>query len=179
MIGIHAERVSGDPHAVRWVVPAGSLPVGRVRTAPGALGELFCDGTLSDGLVEHGAVWLWAGDGQKWASLGRRVQAELRDALADQAGWTVDPAPGEVLQRVTNDVLDGSTGDFIRSHGGSVSARRQGDTEVVVTLGGACEHCAAAEYTLRLRLLGELRRRCPDLVEVDHGGGRLTLTLAG
>ena len=83
----------------------------------------------------------------------------------------------EVLQHVIVDVLDGSVGDFIRSHGGSVTAERFGDA-VVLTLGGACEHCPAAGYTLQLRLLGELRRRCPNLAEIDSDGRALTLRLS-
>lgn len=176
MIGIHAERVTGDPQAVRWVVPAGRLPIGIVGQAPGPLGELFVDGTLTAGLVEHTAVWLWLRDGLSWATVGPVVSTALRTAMGDPAGWTVEPAPGEVLHRVTADLLDGQVGDFIRSHGGTVIAQRRGDV-VAVQLGGACEHCPAAGGTLRERLMGALRRRCPDLVEVDRDGGQLTLTL--
>jgi Fe-S cluster biogenesis protein NfuA len=179
VIGIHAERVAGDDHVVRWVVPAGTLPVGRVRAAPGPLGEMLSEGTISDALSEHTAVWLWLREGLSWATSGRAVQSALREALADPAGWVVEPAAGEVLQRVTADLLAGSVGDFVRSHGGSVTARPAGDDAVAVQLGWACEHCAAAEFTLRARLLGELRRRCPDLVEVDRGAGGLTVTLGG
>ena len=175
-IPVHAERVIGEPQAVRWVVPAGRLQTGVVRQAPGRLGELFDDGTLTAGLVEHSAVWLWLRDGTDWATLGPQVSAVLQHALANPTGWTVAPAPGEVLQRVTTDLLDGSVGDFIRSHGGTVSAQRLGDA-VTVRLGGACVHCPAAGGTLRQRLMGELRRRCPDLVEEDRAGGQLTLTL--
>lgn len=179
MIGIHAERVAGDDRVVRWVVPAGTLPVGRVRSAPGEFGEMLSDGTISGALIEHTAAWLWLRDGLSWATSGRAVQAALRAALADPAGWVVEPAPVEVLEKVTADLLAGSVGDFVRSHGGSVTARAVGGGAVAVQLGGACEHCAAAEFTLRARLLGELRKRCPDLVEVDRGGGGITLTLGG
>ena len=179
MIGIHAERVAGDPQAVRWVMPAGLLPVGRVRRAPGLLGAMLDDGTLSAALVESTALWLWLRDGQSWAQHGSAVQAALREALDDPADWKVDPAPGEVLARVTADLLDGSVGDFVRSHGGSVRAELSEDGTVAVHLGGACEHCPAADMTLRQRLMTELRRRCPDLVEVDRGNRRLTLALGG
>ncbi len=179
MIAIHAERVAGDDRAVRWVVPAGILTVGRVRWAPARLGEMLSDATLSDALVEHSAVWLWLREGLSWTSEGAAVQSALREALADPAGWMIEPAPGEVLAHVTEDLLSGSVGDFVRSHGGSATARQAGGDAVAVQLGGACEHCPAAEYTLRLRLLGELRRRCPDLVELDRGHDGLTLMLGG
>lgn len=179
MIGIHAERVVGDDRAVRWVVPAGTLPPGRVRRAPGRFGEMLGEGTLSDALSEHTAVWLWLREGLSWAQSGSEVQSALRDALADPDGWLVEPAPGEVLERVTADLLAGPVGDFVRSHGGSVTTQPAGGDAVAVQLGGACEHCPAAEFTLRERLLGELRRRCPDLVEVDRGHGGLTLTIPG
>jgi hypothetical protein len=39
------------------------------------------------------------------------------------------------------------------------------------------EHCPAAGHTLRLRLMDELRRRCPGLTEVDRDGTQLTLSL--
>lgn len=176
MIGIHPERVTGDPQAVRWVIPAGTVAVGRVRRAPGRLGEMLSDGTLYDALSERGALWLWLRPGLAWRDVGQAVLAAIRDALADPGGWVVDPAPGDVLQWVTADLLEDSVGDFVRSHGGSVTAQRSGD-DVVVRLGGACENCAAAEHTLRMRLVGELRRRCPDLVDEAGRGGEIRMRL--
>ena len=179
MIGIHAERVAGDDRVVRWVVPAGSLTAGRVRRAPGRFGEMLDEGMFSDALVEHTAVWLWLRDGLSWAQQGPAVQSALREALADPDGWGLEPAAGRVLEHVTADLLAGPVGDFVRSHGGTVTARPVGGDAVAVQLGGACEHCPAAGHTLRLRLVDELRRRCPDLVEMDSGHGGLTLTLGG
>jgi Fe/S biogenesis protein NfuA len=178
VIGIHAERVAGDDRVVRFVVPAGLLPTGRVRRAPGRLGDMLSEGTFSDALTENSAVWLWLREGVSWSTAGTSVQSALREALGDPQGWTVEPAPGEVLEHVTADLLAGPVGDFVRSHGGSVSAQRAGDT-VTVALGGACEHCPAAGLTLRGRLIGELRNRCPDLIEIDRGNRQLTLALDG
>ena len=178
MIGIHAERVTGDDRVVRWVMPAGTLPVGRVRRAPGRLGRMLDDGTLAGGLVEHTAVWLWLREDLVWPAWGSAVQTALREALADPAGWQIDPCPGEILESVTADVLAGPVGDFVRSHGGSVTALREGEA-VEVRLGGACEHCPAAELTLRSRFLEAMKRRCPDVVEADRGRGHLRLHLGG
>jgi Fe/S biogenesis protein NfuA len=176
-VGLHPERVAGDPHAVRWVGPPGAVPAGRVRTAPGRLGELFAEGVLTRGLTEHVAVWLWLREDQSWAEWGAAVRAALSEAIAEPGGWQIDPDPAEVLGRVLTDLLDGSVGEFVRSHGGSVRFEALGDA-VAVRLGGACEHCPAAGQTLRGRLLGEARRRCPDLVEADRADGTLVLSLA-
>jgi Fe-S cluster biogenesis protein NfuA len=176
MIGIHAERVGGDDRAVRWVTTGAVLPVGRVTRAPGRLGDMLYEPTFSDALTERSAVWLWLREGLSWSTCGNEVRAALRDALDDPAGWVVEPAPGEVLEHVAADLLAGSIGEFIRSHGGAVRAQRYGD-EVAVHLGGACEHCSAAEHTLRLRLLEALRGRCPDLVETGGGEGQLRLRI--
>ncbi len=176
MIGIHAERVAADARAVRWVVPAGTLPAGRVRRAPGRFGEMLCEGMFSDALTEHTAVWLWLRDDLSWSGQGGSVGAALREALAEPGGWEIDPAPGEVLERVTADLLAGSVGDFIRSHGGSVVAQRDGH-DVWVRLGGACQHCPAAERTLASRLLEALRDRCPGVVEAERGPGCLRVHL--
>jgi Fe/S biogenesis protein NfuA len=179
VIAIHAERVTGEPSAVRWVIPPGLVAPGRIRRAPHALGQLFIDGTLTAGMAEHTALWLWLRDGLSWRGMGAAVDRALRDALQSPADWDIQPAPGEVLERVTADLLDGSVGDFLRSHGGTATTRRHDDV-VEVQLGGACQHCSAAGHTLRLRLLGELRRRCPDLVEINDGqaaDGRLTVSL--
>jgi Fe/S biogenesis protein NfuA len=178
VIGIHAERVGGDDRAVRWVTTGAALPVGRVTRAPGRLGEMLAEATLSDALTERSAVWLWLREGLSWSACGQEVRAALREALDDPADWVVEPAPGEVLEHVTADLLAGSIGDFIRSHGGAVQTQRSGD-EVAVRLGGACEHCPAAEHTLRLRLLEALRGRCPDLVEIGGGQGWLRLRIDG
>lgn len=177
MIALHAERVTGEPQAVRWVVDTDGVAIGRVLSAPGDLGQLFSEGTLSAGLVEPSAVWLWLRDGLSWRSQGAAVSAALREALVEPDAWVVEPAPGEVLERVVADLLDGSVGDFVRSHGGSVAAERDGDV-VSIHLGGACENCPAADHTLRARLIGELQRRCPEVVELDSRGSRLTLSLA-
>ncbi len=139
---------------------------------------MFADGTLS-GLSEHGALWLHLRADESWAQCGAAVHTALREAVSDPAGWTVEPAPGDVLARVLTDLLDGSVGEFVRSHGGSVRTERVDADAVAVTLGGACEHCPAAEHTLRARLMEKLSQRCPDVTEIDRGRGRLTLTLGG
>ena len=71
----------------------------------------------------------------------------------------------------------GRSGDFVLSDGGAVAVHRGDDQLVAVELGGACKNCPAADHTLRQRLMQQLRRRCPEVTEVERTGGRLVLTL--
>lgn len=87
MIGIHPERVSGDPRAVRWVMPAGTLAVGRVCRARGRLGDMLSDGTISAALAEHGALWLWLRAGESGPNSAMPVQAAPASALAIRPEW--------------------------------------------------------------------------------------------
>ncbi|MPV87366.1 NifU family protein [Georgenia ruanii] len=79
-----------DPAELRWVVPAGAVPVaGPVAAAPGALGGLLGDGTLARVVAEPRAVVTRLGAGHSWPADGARVRTALHEALATPAGWTV------------------------------------------------------------------------------------------
>ena len=108
---------------------------------------------------------------------GDPVWTQFWDGVGAYIDFTNPRAQAWWREHVTADLLAGSVGEFVRSHGGSVGTHRAGEI-VTVRLGGACEHCPAAGLTLRGRLIGELRSRCPDLVEVEQDGKQLTLTLA-
>lgn len=162
-VPVHPEPVAGRPDELRWVVPAGVLPPGRVRAAPGPLGVLLGSGVLADGLVERAAVWLRLTAGS-WRERGAEVRAALQQALLDPAGWRVDPPDDAALARVVADVLAGTTGDYVRSHGGRLDVAEVTDGVVVLDLSGTCEHCPAAGLTLHARVEAAVRDRWPDLV---------------
>lgn len=176
---MHAEA-TGEPDVVRWVLPAGLLPVdGAVATAPGALGRMLADGTLAEVRVETGALLVRSG-GTSWRSLGGPVRSALQESLAEPDGWVVGDGaaaaalhpgePDDALTTAVHDVLAGPTGDFIRSHGGRVEVVAVADRCVDVRLSGACAHCPAAFFTLHGRLEQDLRTRYPELVEVRAVG---------
>jgi Fe/S biogenesis protein NfuA len=162
----HPETVAGDPRALRWMVPAGLVPTGRVRRAPDELGRLFADGTLTAGLVGHVSVWLWLRPGSSWRDEGPRVRSALQRALAVPTGWLVEPAADEVLARVSNELLDGSVGDYVRSHGGAVEVSAVTDGTVELRFGGVCAECPALGLTMQRRVERALRSRWPDVVDV-------------
>jgi Fe/S biogenesis protein NfuA len=162
-VPVHPEQVAGDPRALAWNVPEEPLPVGRLVAAPGALGQLLSDGTLSDGLVGRGLVWLWLADGRSWRAEGGRVREALQTALLEPGAWDVVPAGAEVLTRVTEYVLTGSLSDYIASHGGAITVSKVTDDTLEVSFEGACAHCPAADDTLHSRIEAAVREHYPDL----------------
>ncbi len=167
-VPMHPEA-GADAQTVRWVVPAGILPlVGEVAAAPGALGALLGDGTVASMVVETRAVVIRLADGCDWGACASAVRAALADALTRPQAWVAAVAVTEddVLRAALQDVIDGAAGDFVRSHGGEVSIVAVADRCAQVRMSGACEHCPALGFTLRGRLESELRRRFPALREL-------------
>lgn len=165
MIPIHPEATD-DNSVIRWVVPAGTLPVvGTVTSAPGAFGELQANGTLAEITVEPSAVLTRLRDGLDWPTLGAVVRDGLAAALERPDVWrtTSGHDPDQVLVAAVEQVITGPAGDYIRSHGGSVDIVTAHDEQVELLLRGTCAGCPAAGITLHERLEGELRAIHPQL----------------
>lgn len=175
---LHAEAVPGDPRALRWVVPAGLLPVGRVIGAPGRLGTMLAPGGLVvRALSERGALWTWLA-GDDWAEHGPSVRDAITDAATDLGAWRIEESGDEVLALVASDVIERSLGAYIDSHGGRITLVSAVDGQVQVDLGGACARCPAVELTLHGRIERAIRERLGGQVVVfardqDAGQGWL------
>ncbi|MER5357843.1 NifU family protein [Streptomyces sp. NPDC002785] len=168
VVPMHPEATA-DPQAVRWVVPAGTLPVvGEIAEAPDELGEMLHSEDVASIEVETQAVVIRLADGRSWSGAGARVRDALSAALRHPQRWR--PAcvvtEDDMLRAALQDVLDGPVGDYIRSHGGEVTVVSAHDRHVEVRMAGTCAHCPAAGFTLHSRLESALRARFPDLVEL-------------
>ncbi|WP_445526322.1 NifU family protein [Streptomyces cyslabdanicus] len=171
IVPMHPEATA-DPRAVRWVIPAGTLPVlGEIAEAPDELGRMLHsdDVTSIESIeVEAQAVVVRLADGRSWSGAGARVRDALGAALQHPQRWR----PADVvteddrLRAALQDVLDGPAGDYIRSHGGEVTIVSAHDRRAEVRMAGTCTHCPAAGFTLHSRLESELRARFPELVEL-------------
>jgi Fe-S cluster biogenesis protein NfuA len=164
-VPMHPEATA-DPQTVRWVIPAGTLPVvGEIADAPAALGDLLHSGDISSVQVEAQAVLIRLPEALNWPAAGPRIRDALAAALQHPDRWTPAAAVTEddVLRAALEDVLAGPAGDYIRSHGGEVTIVSARDRCAEVRMSGTCSHCPAAGFTLHSRLESELRARFPSL----------------
>ncbi|WP_181397262.1 NifU family protein [Cryobacterium arcticum] len=167
MIPTHPEAVAGEPHSLRWILPAGILPEGDVLAVPGALGALLAAGTVQWMRVDHAGLVIALGQGATWPGQGAAVRAALHSALNQAGTWTLGEGPDRStdarLLAATEAVLAGRAGDFIRSHGGSVAVVSARDGVATVRLRGACAGCPAVSLTLQARVERDLREAYPEL----------------
>ncbi|GAB3580452.1 NifU family protein [Calidifontibacter terrae] len=174
MTPLHAQAVPGRPQTVRWSAPEVTLPVGRLVAAPDPLGPLL-QSLFVEALVEPHGFLLTLPDGESWRSHGVAVRTALLTALTDPAALQMVPDDDGILRTVVDDVLAGPTGDYVRSHGGSVQVREVHDGVVDLEFQGACSNCSAAGQTLHDLLDTAVRSRFPGLDrlhDVDEGKKR-------
>ncbi|GAB06801.1 NifU family protein [Gordonia amarae] len=164
----------GDlPGQIRWIIPPGILTVRGTVRAPGELGRMQADGTLTAITVGARSVVLTA-EPAAWPRIGKTVRTALTAALRTPADWHAGTPAGDgsgghgndTIAEVAREVIDGRLGDYARSHGGRIALIGVDDGVVTVDLAGACRGCPASADTLRSGFEAELRRRCRDVVEV-------------
>lgn len=169
-VALHAEPVTGDPTAMRWVLPDGLPASGRLLDAPGVLGELLVGGLLVRAVAEPTALWTWLAEAS-WPEHGVIVRDAIIAAASRPGSWRLEPAADEVLQLVAEDVVNRELGGFIASHGGRISVARAGAGVVEVEMAGSCAHCPAAGLTLQGRIGAAVTARLGQPVDVRPAGG--------
>lgn len=179
MIPIHATATT-NPRQLRWVVPPEHLPpIGTVQHAPDRLGAWLDRGVIEE-LVVRGADVLITLDAEtSWRELGDEIRDALGDALADPAGWQVEPSGDSTAQvtEVATELLAGPIGALAQSHGGSIELVSVDGNHVTVRMSGACDGCPAAAATLHERFQRELRRRVDDQATVSSENASAPLSL--
>ncbi|WP_420174380.1 NifU family protein [Luteococcus sp. OSA5] len=162
----HPTGVRDDPRALRWRVLDAELPGGRLVAAPGELGRLLGDGTITTARVEPCAVQLHLANGRSWQADGDAVRHALALSLPQWHHWTIDVDEDRALHEIAHDVITGDFAAHVASHGGRITLTHVRGDVVFVQTSGACSGCELASVTLHLRLEKAIRERYPQLVEV-------------
>lgn len=168
MIPMHAVATA-DPQRVHWVVVHDRMPArGRVRCAPGRLGQLQADGVIDEMTVDGADIAITLSPQQSWRARGEEIRVALDEALREPAGWRMDPSErtSEIAQ-AAEELLAGPIGALAASHGGAIELVGVTGDQVRVRMSGACHGCPASASTLHDRLQCELRRRFGDDVTVS------------
>lgn len=168
MIPIHATATT-NPQRLRWVVPPENLPpIGTVRRAPDRLGAWLDRGVIDELVVRRADVMITLSAADSWRELGDQIRGALGDALADPAGWQVDPPTDDTtLTEIATELLAGPIGALAESHSGSIELVSVAGNRVAVRMSGTCDGCPAAASTLHEKFQRELRRRAGNQVTVS------------
>lgn len=167
MIPMHVERGT-DPMETRWICPEGTFSATGAVTSFGKASPVTSSDVVtaiaSARVDSSRVVTIRLREGSDWQQLGDDAWPQI-GALIEAAGsWNVDAgavssgdSPDTRLAAAVDTVLAGDFGNFVASHGGAITVCGVHDGVVTVALSGACAHCTAAEWTLRMRLERDLR----------------------
>jgi Fe-S cluster biogenesis protein NfuA len=118
---------------------------------------------------------------KQWSELGKEIEAVLTAYLISEVALT----PGEVrdrmmlIGRTTSEkvqfLIDTEINPGVAEHGGFVRVLDvQGDT-VYLKLGGGCQGCGAADFTLRQGIESIIKRAVPEIHHIidvtNHSAG--------
>lgn len=172
MIPMHVERGT-DPMETRWICPEGTFAATGVVTSFGEASPATSSDVMaaiaSARVDSSRIVTIRLREGSDWERLGDDAWSQMGALIEMAVSWHVgagsdspSDSPDRRLAAAVDRVLTGDSGDFVSSHGGAITVRAVHDGVVTVALSGACAHCAAAEWTLRMRLERDLRVAAGD-----------------
>lgn len=117
---------------------------------------------------------------EDWGPAARRVAEVLwghlesgRRAVSPEA-LSRAPSPEELARRVA-ELLDTEVNPMVAMHGGFIELVEVRDYVAYLRMGGGCQGCGAADFTLRQWVEAAIRERIPQVVGVaditDHASG--------
>jgi len=118
---------------------------------------------------------------KQWSEVGREVEAVLTAYLISGLALT----PEEVLDRMmligrtTSEkvryLIDTEINPGVAEHGGFVRVVEVNDDTVYLKLGGGCQGCGAADFTLKQGIEAIVKRAVPEIQRIvdltNHGAG--------
>ncbi|MGV0627502.1 NifU family protein [Mycolicibacter minnesotensis] len=178
MIPMHAVATP-DPQRLQWVVTCDRMPTGgQVQHAPGPLGALQDDGTISEMTVDGTQVTITLSPHQHWRARGEEIRVALEKALGEPAHWQIDTTGRTAdLTQAVRELLSGPIGELAAAHGGAIELVAVTDDQVRVRTSGACHDCPASDSTLQDGLQHELRRRFGDQITVRVQNSPITVAM--
>lgn len=164
MIPLHPER-GASAAELRWRCPGGTFPITGTVEAFGVESPLTA--LIEDARIEaDDTVTIRLRDGAGWDRVPPDPWSAVSELVEHSELWRLGASTETRDARVAAAVLRvlaGPFGDYVASHGGSISLVDVEDGRIRVRLSGACAGCAAAAWTLRMRLERDVTRECGGL----------------
>jgi len=131
-------------------------------------------------LISHDRITVTKEGMEPWPIVGKQIGAAIREhigsgkpAVSEQL-WNRLPSAKEIRDRVER-VLRDELNPALASHGGFVHLADVKDNTIFLQLGGGCQGCGMAAFTLKQGVEVAIRVAVPEVGDIldttDHGAG--------
>jgi Fe-S cluster biogenesis protein NfuA len=134
-------------------------------------------------LVADNVVTVGKEPGTSWTGLKSAIGTVVRTQLLTGAPAILETPritsarvrTDAEIRAVVQDLLDREVNRSIAAHGGRISIVDVRNGELLITMSGGCQGCAASQVTLRQGFEVMVRRVAPEIVDIvdatDHAAG--------
>jgi Fe-S cluster biogenesis protein NfuA len=176
-----------EPHICKFIVnqpifPDGTFNCRSKEMAEGSplLEALFAIDGIAEIMVSGNVLTIAKSTPDPWPVLGKQIGKTIREQITS-GKELISPdvekkAPSEdKIRQQIEQLFASEINPAIASHGGRVELVDVDGSKVYLRLGGGCQGCASANYTLKQGIEKAIRARVPEVTEVldatDHSAG--------
>ena len=189
-IRIRAEISLADPDTCKFTVSRAVHPGGpfffdnKERAAGSPVVErLFALTGVQSVLIAKSVVTVGKEPGTSWSGLKAGIGAAIRTQLLTgvpaileaQRNASTGGRTAEEVRAAVQELLDREVNRSIAGHGGKISIVDFRDGNLLISMSGGCQGCAASQVTLRQGFEVMVRRVAPEIVDIidttDHAAG--------
>ena len=189
-IRIRAEISLADPDTCKFTVscevhPGGPFFFDNKERAAGSpvVERLFALTGVQSVLIAKSVVTVGKEPGTSWSGLKAGIGAAIRTQLLTgvpaileaQRNASTGGRTAEQVRAAVQELLDREVNRSIAGHGGKISIVDFCDGNLLISMSGGCQGCAASQVTLRQGFEVMVRRVAPEIVDIidttDHAAG--------
>lgn len=180
-----------QPNVCKFIVDHPILPGGTIncRTAEMAEGSplleaLFALEGIEQVMLDNNVLTIDKSNDESWPVLGKQIGAAVREVISSGVPLlSPDLKPGlshsmytdeELLEKVRT-LLFETINPALAGHGGLVDVVQVKDSDVYLQMGGGCQGCGAASFTMQMSIERTLRTNFPQIQKIidqtNHSAG--------
>lgn len=148
------------------------------------LEALFGLGGITQVMLKDSVVTIEKSTDDPWSVLAKKVGATIRELIKSGTDLVAEDLEPNSTHSLLNDqeilsavqvILGEQVNPSLASHGGYAEVLKVEESDVYLMMGGGCQGCGAASYTLQMSIERTLRTAVPQIRKIidatDHSAG--------